>query len=343
MARSEARLQFGCWRGGLEGHSAHAKLMYAVLLTEPTINHAGVGAIRIARWAKEASLTIAETEQALKELGEGDMPQVIVDDDTDEVFVRTLVRNDRVAEQPYVLKGALKEALGTTSLAIRRSLAAELRKLPPKKADGESRKGGKVVYPDPHATADLIDPGPPPDPGTVPSETLFDEDFADPSERVSRQPEEKGLERVRGGGGGSGGGTSRGGSAKRTSARKPSSPRHHADTPDGRARTMADWYCVRNSVSSYMGVLKRIKDAQRGGYGDSAISAALKRLLEKKYAVTANTLLYELEGPDGPQSVTGGQTITGRAWAAADSAVDEFLAQQQDAVIHQLPMRSEGA
>ena len=346
MARSEARLQFGCWRGGLDGHSAHAKLMYAVLLTEPTLNHAGVGAIRLARWAKEASLTIAETEQALEELGEGDLPQVIVDDDTDEVFVRTLVRNDRVAEQPYVLKGALKEAQSATSSTIRRALAVELRKLPPKRPDGESRKGGKVVYPDPHATADLIDPGPPPDPTsgteTEGSETLFDEGFTDPLERVSHEVPQKGLDRVRGRGRGGGrGSTPVGGSSEIKTARKPrTKPRQHADTPDGRARTMADWYTERNKVSSYMGVLKRIKDAQSGGHSDSAIAAALKQLLETGYPVSSNTLLVALNGSDGPQAVH--QTITARAVASGDAAWDEYD-RRHGINVHQLNVRSEGA
>lgn len=189
MARSEARLQLGMWRAGLDGASAHAKLLYCVLLTEPTLNHAGVGAVRMSRWARDASLTQTETEKALTELIDGHW--VLIDDDTEEVFVRSLIRNDRVAEQPYVLKGAMREAVLTVSPRIRISLAAELRRLPPRQPDGTSKTGRKVIYPDPHATADVLDPPPAPKPTRKASETLF-------------EGAEKGSESLHGGGGGGG-------------------------------------------------------------------------------------------------------------------------------------------
>lgn len=170
MARSEARLQIGMWRAGLEGANAFEKLVYAVLLTESTLNHAGVGAIRLTRWAKDASLTVEETEKALTGLCNGNW--VILDDDTEEVFVRTLLRHDKVAEQPYVLKGALKEALLTVSPRIRVALAAELRRLPPRQPDGVAKNGKAVIYPDPHATADVLDPPPEPRPSRHPSERV---------------------------------------------------------------------------------------------------------------------------------------------------------------------------
>lgn len=214
MARSEARLQFGCWRKGLDGLGPFAKLVYAVLLTEPTLSHCGVGAIRRGRWAKEASLTVPETEAALQELAAGPLPQVIVDDDTDEVFVRTLIRNDRVADQPYVLKGALREALKVESPRIRRLLAAELRKLPPKQPDSTSKRGATVSYPDPHATADELERDLPPEPTGKGSETLSQGDIREASERVFADDErvptasvEKGSESPHGGGGGGGGGS----------------------------------------------------------------------------------------------------------------------------------------
>lgn len=230
MARSEARLQFGMWRTGLDGRSAHAKLVYAVLLTEPTLSQCGVGAVRLSRWARDASLTTAETEKALSELA-GDDPmtaQVLIDDDTEEVLVRTLIRNDGVANQPYVLKGALKEALQVVSPLLRRVLASELRKLPPRQPDGVSKAGKPVTYPDPHATADLLDPPPPAvEPSQKGFETLLD-GAANPSETLH------------GGGGGSGGGTS---STEVTTSRKPARERAGRRIPDDFAVTpaMAAW------------------------------------------------------------------------------------------------------
>jgi hypothetical protein len=206
MARSEARLQFGIWREGLEGRGAHAKLLYAVLLTEPTINHAGVGAIRLGKWARNASLTVEETEAALTELEASS--HVSVDEDTDEILVRTMIRNDGVADQPYVLKGAIKEALQTESDALRRVLARELRKLPPKKPDGVSKAGKTVVYPDPHRAAEDLDPEGPPDKpkgSRDTPETLFGEPQK-PSGATEKKGSQESFESLHGGGRGRGGG-----------------------------------------------------------------------------------------------------------------------------------------
>lgn len=180
MARTEARLHIDLWREGLDGLGPHAKLMYCVLLTEPTLNLAGVGAVRVSRWARNASLTDREAAKALGELVDGGW--IVVDEDTEEVLVRTLIRNDGIVKQPYMLKGALAQAVVTKSGRLRGVLAGELRKLPPRKPDAVSGKTGRTVkYPDPHAVADELDPRgsvPPPErvstPSENPSETLFE-------------------------------------------------------------------------------------------------------------------------------------------------------------------------
>src|ERR1044072_2914257 len=144
MARSQARLKIGCWRTRLGGVISHPKIMYFLLLTDPPLNHAGVGRTCLALWADNASLTMGEAEKALRELCDGRW--VLLDETTHEVFVRTLIRNDGGAAQPYVLKGALKQALATDSPSIRRALADELRRLPPRPPAGPPRAGRKHAY-----------------------------------------------------------------------------------------------------------------------------------------------------------------------------------------------------
>lgn len=300
MARSEARLQFGMWRAGLDGLGPHAKLVYCVLLTEPTVNHCGVGAIRIGRWAKDASLTVDETEKALRELA--DSAHIVLDDDTDEVFVRTLIRNDGVAAQPYVLKGALKEATRVASASIRQVLASELRKLPPRQADGVSKTGRPVVYPDPHVTAREIDPPAPPVPPKPPKkgpETLFDEN---PLETLSTGSMQKGSETLRGGGGGSGGGKSSpvttqvedkdGSSLTRTDEADPPT-----ETANKIAQALARHHRERQPLSSFVAVMKICKRALEAGYDRDAIEAALDRLVVDNRSVTFDSIRIELDGP----------------------------------------------
>lgn len=301
MARSEARLQFGMWRAGLNGFSAHAKLLYAVLLTEPTINHCGVGAIRLSRWAKDASLTIAETEKALSELTAGDplVAPLLLDDDTDEVLVRTLIRNDGVADQPYVLKGALREAVRAQSPLIRWVLAAELRKLPPRQPDSVARNGRKVTYPDPHAVADQLAPeGSPRPPGSDSDDgaTIDDGLFAvNPSERVSSDSSTA-PETLHGGGGGGGGGG--GSSPVATSVvRSAASSTPRPETPTKVAQRLAKAHYDRNPLTPFVAVMKLCKRALDAEYSEQAIADALTRLAAARRSVTADSLRIELDGP----------------------------------------------
>lgn len=158
MARSEARLKFAIWRG-LRGASAPAKLLYCVLLTDDSVNYAGVGRVCRELWAESAEMPLDKIDQCLTELVANGW--VVVDGFS--FLIRTMIRNDGVADQPNMLKAALREAQQVHSPKIRKVLAAELRKLPPKRPD--TVKAGKVfAHPDPHAVADELDPPPPPPP-----------------------------------------------------------------------------------------------------------------------------------------------------------------------------------
>lgn len=295
MARSEARLQFNIWRGGLDGLSPNAKLLYVVLLTEPTINHAGVGAMRVALWARNASLTVAETQKALDELVDG--TYLLMDDETEEVFVRTMIRNDGVWKQPYVLKGALQEALLTTSESLRRALAGELRKLPPKKPDGVSKAGKPVIYPDPHAAADLLDPKDSPPPVRKPS--------PDPSERVSEGSQD-GSKTLGGRGRGRGRGIS---SSVGTSVAERADARAD-DILNKAGQKLARVYVERVPMSKFPAVFAIVKKALNANYGEADIEAALLRLVDQNRTVTVDALRIELDGPPRQlRAVAGGRAM----------------------------------
>lgn len=327
MARSEARLQFGMWRAGLNGHSAHAKLVYAVLLTEPTINHCGVGAIRITRWAKDASLTIEETEKALAELSAGDplTARVLLDDDTDEVFVRTLIRNDGVANQPYVLKGALREAVRVQSPLMRWVLAAELRKLPARQPDSTARNGRKVTYPDPHLVADELAPQGTPEPPCSQDDSGETEEGLFPVKPVERVSSGSitASESVHGGGGGGGGGSSPVATSVEKSAAS-TTPR--PETNNRIAQRLAKTHYDRNPLTPYVAVMKLCKRALDAEYREPAIADALTRLAEAKRSVTADSLRIELDGRP-LRMVSGG--YSGPYRNPPESAYDEPMYPQE--------------
>lgn len=171
MPRAEARLKAGIWIG-LRGVSPHAKLLYAVILTESSLQHCGIAAYQLDKWTEQAELTPSEAEKAFAELNASRH----VLRDRWEILVRTYIRHDGIAEQPNMLKAALKGAALIESPFLRRALAVELRKLPPQRPAEVKERNGRAFlfeYPDPHACADEIDP---PD--------VVVEPFPNPSERV---------------------------------------------------------------------------------------------------------------------------------------------------------------
>lgn len=242
MARSQANLQPTILEG-LAGTTPMEKLLYIALLVEPTVNHAGVGAVRVSRWAKEMEVLIADVEKAL--LGLDEKRYALVDHDTEEILVRTLIRNDGVAKQPNVLRGALREAVLTRSPRLRHAIALELRRLPPKPADQELKSGKMFVHPDPHACADRLDPPP-----TGGGRTAVDNPPGNPSGTLPEGFDSEGFpnpSRTLGGGGGGGGSTSSwvGGSVgeareSRGPAPQPSTAGHTDPPADGRVLAFPD-------------------------------------------------------------------------------------------------------
>jgi hypothetical protein len=210
MGRSQANLQFGVFEG-LRGLSPLGKLVYFRLLVEDTLNQAGVCALRVQLWADDLELTVEETEKALQELDE--QRYAFVDHGYQQVLVRTLIRNDGVAAKPNVLWSAVRAAKVLRSPRLRRELATELRKLPPKPPD-KTNADGKVtyVYADPHQTADEIDPGPPTGGGEqlpIRSENPSEKGSGNPSgtvpEPIPAENPSRTLPGTTGGGGGGGG------------------------------------------------------------------------------------------------------------------------------------------
>lgn len=108
--------------------SPRAQWFYMLLLSQPKLNKAGVISLTINWWSKlAAGGGVQQVESALAELEQHGF--IVVDRDTEELLVRTYIRNSGVAKQPNVLKRALREAREVNSRTIRVALAAELNRL----------------------------------------------------------------------------------------------------------------------------------------------------------------------------------------------------------------------
>ncbi|URC17674.1 hypothetical protein SEA_TARDUS_58 [Gordonia phage Tardus] len=158
-----------------------AQATYAQLLSQKELDRAGLLPYQPTKWVKGCDeMDLAALAADLKALEVARF--IVVDEDTDEVFVRSYMRNANVVKQPNLLKNAIKCARLAASGHIRAALADELRRI------------DKL---DCAATADEIDPRDTPASSYAvnPSRTLS-EPIANPSGRVkpfgnpSRTPRE---------------------------------------------------------------------------------------------------------------------------------------------------------
>lgn len=174
MARSHARIHTAVWGDPqFTALSADAQWLYVAVLSQPNLTFAGVVAFTPRRWAGFArTMTPARIAKALAELVAADF--VFHDQDTEEVAVRSFMKNDGVYTNPNVLKAAAREWRTILSATIRESVLAgvpaEHRPLfeaptgpPPEGApEGlQDQVGEGVPKPEPECSR-VHDAGPPP-------------------------------------------------------------------------------------------------------------------------------------------------------------------------------------
>lgn len=155
VARDHARIDLQIWNDDdFRALSVVAKLLYVQLFSQARLTYAGVLDLAVKRWSRShPDLDLAEMRAALSELDAARF--VVIDQDTEELLVRSFIRNDELYKQPNVLRGALRVSFEIESPILRAALATELRRLPV-----------DVTGPAPIATADALEAGahePPPE------------------------------------------------------------------------------------------------------------------------------------------------------------------------------------
>ena len=131
MARNFAQFQSRAWTDDhfKSNLTADSQWLYFALLSQPNINTAGVLPLQDRRWKKLAkAMTADRIEGALEELST--YWYVLIDEDTEEVLIRTFIRNDGLWKQPNVLKSALGHANNTMSNTLKVVIWHEVGRLP---------------------------------------------------------------------------------------------------------------------------------------------------------------------------------------------------------------------
>jgi hypothetical protein len=124
--RSHGRILVSIWRNReFVARSVEAQRCYMMLLAQKDINNAGVQPWMVRKWAKGCAATSEDdVMRALDELQAHRF--VCYDLDTEELFIRSFIRNDGILKQPNMLKNGLRAAEQTESPRLRSALADEL-------------------------------------------------------------------------------------------------------------------------------------------------------------------------------------------------------------------------
>lgn len=129
MARSHGRIYVTIWQDpdflALPGS---AQRLYLFLTSQANLNHLGVLPLTLRRWAQScAPYSVEELRDDLAPLERARF--VVVDGDTEEVLIRSLLRGDGVYKQPNVLRAAVTAAEGLHSAKLKRVVRAEVERI----------------------------------------------------------------------------------------------------------------------------------------------------------------------------------------------------------------------
>lgn len=140
MARGHGRILTSIWEDpDFLALDERAQRLYLFLISQPNLNHAGLLDLTLRRWARKArGLTVAELEKRIADLE--DARFVVVDEDTEELLIRSFVRNDGVWRMPKVMGAMVSGALEMTSRRLQRALLAEMGRIPLEELSGEPTK-----------------------------------------------------------------------------------------------------------------------------------------------------------------------------------------------------------
>jgi hypothetical protein len=129
MARKEARIYANIWEDSdFLALSRSAQGTYFFLLSQRDLTHAGIIPLRERRWVgKSATTDTAGLQHDLKELEAARF--VVIDWDTEELLVRSLMRQDKVYLQPNVMLAAVDSVSPIASPLLVASLFVELERI----------------------------------------------------------------------------------------------------------------------------------------------------------------------------------------------------------------------
>ncbi len=152
MARTEARIKTALWTDNMEWRqlTGRAQRCYLMLCSQPTISLCGVVALTMRKWA---GLAVDETEASLRAALDELVAHryIVVDEDLEEVWIRTFLRHDGVWRSPKTRSAALAQVAHISSPRIKALVQAEIASL-------DGRRDGAGDTPPPCGKPGLVTP-----------------------------------------------------------------------------------------------------------------------------------------------------------------------------------------
>jgi hypothetical protein len=128
MAREFAQIKLAIWADDdWRDLSPMARYLYLTLLTSPTLNHCGVADWRPSRIGALNGMSIEEIEDAGAEMVAS--LHLLIDEESEEVLIRSFVRNDGLMKQPKMATAMATAHAGIASQVIRGVIVHELIRL----------------------------------------------------------------------------------------------------------------------------------------------------------------------------------------------------------------------
>lgn len=130
MARDHGRVRHGIWSNrDFLALPERAQRAFMLALSQPDMSFAGVVPFTLRRWARLSADSTPESLREALAVLEGSPAFVVVDEDTEELLVRSFMRNDGILESPNMAKASVKAFHDIHSARLREVWLQELRRL----------------------------------------------------------------------------------------------------------------------------------------------------------------------------------------------------------------------
>src|SRR5690625_2645333 len=169
MAREYARVRLRIWADtDFRSLSMPAQHLYFALMTSPTLNLCGEADWRPRRMAAMTSgATVADVENAAKELE--NQLYIVVDEDMEEVLLRSFVRHDGLIKTPNIASAMAKDYAAVASLKLRGCVIHELKRLHNEEPDMKGWQAIPELFEEPSLNPSELMASPNPSPMASPN------------------------------------------------------------------------------------------------------------------------------------------------------------------------------